>query len=251
VGYAAAAMPETSDGSGAPARSAFSDPLARHSATPAELQALMAAERAGAPFLALRDDEQRLQLHPLDADAQRVVTLGRRPDSDIAIAWDGEVSGLHAELTGAGSTWTISDDGLSTNGTYVNGTRVARRRRLSDGDRIRVGRTVVAFNTPTARVVPPTVIAGLNDGLQVSPAQKRVLVALCRPYLVGSSSYAAPASNQQIAAEIFLSLDAVKTHLRALFAKFELNDLPQNQKRAKLAEGALHLGIVSPADVEG
>jgi hypothetical protein len=240
-------MPETRGGD---SRSAFGDPLARHSATPSELQALMAAERDGVPFLALRDEERRLRLLPLDAERRRVVTIGRRPDSDVPIVWDGEVSGLHAELTGSGTTWTISDDGLSTNGTYVNGRRVSRRRRLNDGDRIRTGKTVIAFNTPVARPVPPTVVAGLNDGVDVSPAQKRVLVALCRPYLIGGSSYAAAASNQQIASEIFLSLDAVKTHLRALFAKFELNELPQNQKRAKLAEAALHLGIVSTADLE-
>ncbi|HET6505857.1 MAG TPA: FHA domain-containing protein [Baekduia sp.] len=236
--------------SGGNLHAVFSDPLARHSATPSELQALMVAERDGTPFLALRDADHRLRLLTLDAARQRVVTIGRRPDSDVAVAWDGEVSGLHAELTGAGDTWTISDDGLSTNGTYLNGQRVSRRRRLSDGDRIRAGKTVIAFNAPAARPVPPTLVVGLDGDLDVSPAQKRVLVALCRPYLTGGSSYAAAASNQQIAAEIFLSLDAVKTHLRALFAKFELNDLPQNQKRAKLAETALQLGIVSVADLE-
>ena len=210
----------------------------------------MASERDGVPFLAFRDAERQLHLLPLDAERQRVITIGRRPDSDVAISWDGEVSGLHAELTGSGDTWTISDGGLSTNGTYVNGRRVSRRQRLSDGDRIRAGKTVIAYNTPVAKPVPPTIIAGLNSTLDVSPAQKRVLVALCRPYLVGGSSYAATASNQQIASEIFLSLDAVKTHLRALFAKFELNEVPQNQKRASLAEAALQLGIVSVADIE-
>ena len=33
-------------------------------------------------------------------------------------------------------------------------------------------------------------------------------------------------------------------HLRTLFAKFELSDLPQNQKRARLAECVLQNGIV-------
>jgi hypothetical protein len=41
----------------------------------------------------------------------------------------------------------------------------------------------------------------------------------------------------------------VKMHLRSLFGKFELTDLPQNQKRAKLAERALQLGVISQRDL--
>ncbi len=38
------------------------DPLARHSLSPSELQDLLATERAGKPFLALRDGQGRLGL---------------------------------------------------------------------------------------------------------------------------------------------------------------------------------------------
>ena len=44
-------------------------------------------------------------------------------------------------------------------------------------------------------------------------------------------------------------MDAVKTHLRTLFHKFHIEDLPQNQKRAKLVERAFALGIVSRRDL--
>ncbi|MDV3205758.1 MAG: LuxR C-terminal-related transcriptional regulator, partial [Rhodococcus ruber] len=57
------------------------------------------------------------------------------------------------------------------------------------------------------------------------------------------------ASNQDIASELFLSVDAVKTHLRALFAKFGVEDLPQNQKRVRLAELALHSGVITERDL--
>ena len=40
------------------------------------------------------------------------------------------------------------DDGLSRNGTYVNGERVNGRRRLRDGDRIVFGETPVTFRSP-------------------------------------------------------------------------------------------------------
>lgn len=79
--------------------------------------------------------------------------------------------------------------------------------------------------------------------------QQRVLIALCRPYRDGGT-FATPATNQQIADEVFLSVDAVKTHLRALFGKFELNDLAQNQKRARLAECVFQLGLISQRDLD-
>ena len=73
-------------------------------------------------------------------------------------------------------------------------------------------------------------------------------MALCRPYREGSA-YATPATNQQVADEVFLSVDAVKTHLRTLFSKFGVEDLPQNQKRVKLVELALQSGAITPRDL--
>jgi pSer/pThr/pTyr-binding forkhead associated (FHA) protein len=170
---------------------------------------------------------------------------------DLSIPWDSEVSGLHAELQGLGGEWTIVDDGLSRNGTYVNGQRVSGRRRLRDGDRIRVGRTVLAYNaaSPSSPLETATVTADDEPALQhLTDTQRRVLIALCRPYH-DAGNFATPATNQQIAGEVFLSVDAVKLHLRNLFAKFELGELPQNQKRARLAECVLQFGVISPREL--
>jgi hypothetical protein len=82
----------------------------------------------------------------------------------------------------------------------------------------------------------------------VSDAQRRVLLALCRPYKE-PGPFTTPATNQEIASELFLSVEAVKTHLRALFAKFGVEDLPQNQKRARLIERAFQTGLVSERDL--
>ena len=60
-----------------------------------------------------------------------------------------------------------------------------------------------------------------------------MLVALCRPFK--DSAYAAPATNRDIAEEILSHVDAVKAQLRVLFERFGLDELPQNQKRARLA----------------
>ena len=75
-----------------------------------------------------------------------------------------------------------------------------------------------------------------------------MLVALCRPYADGEA-FAGPATNQQIADELFVSVDTVKTHMRALFEKLALGDVPHNRKRAALVERALTLGIVSARDL--
>ena len=230
-------------------QSGRADPLAPHTASAGELKELLAAERAGVPFLAFRDQQQNLRLYAL-ADGAESHTLGRRAEMDLSLSWDSEVSGVHAELQCLGGEWTIVDDNLSRNGTYVNGERVSGRRRLRGGDRIRIGRTLIAYNAADAPTVAETMAAGDRPALrELSGTQRRVLIALCRPYRDGGV-FATPATNQQIADEVFLSVDAVKTHLRALFGKFELGDLGQNQKRARLAECAFQLGLLSQRDLD-
>lgn len=87
-------------------------------------------------------------------------------------------------------------------------------------------------------------------GEGLTETQSRILDALCRP-LSEDGPYASPATNKEIAQEVFLSVDAVKGHLRALYAKLGLEELPQNRKRARLAEirlsGALDEVSAAPA----
>ena len=115
----------------------------------AEHEARLAAERLGLPFLVYRDGEGRQRIHPLER-GRRSVTIGRRDEADISLPWDPECSRLHAELELRAGEWTISDDGLSQNGTWVNELRLIGRRRLADGDDVRVGRTHVIFANPGA-----------------------------------------------------------------------------------------------------
>src|SRR4051794_41437018 len=112
--------------------------------SPAEVKARLDAERQGEPFLLYRDDGNQQVIVALQGE----ITVGRRPERDVALTWDTEVSRLHAELQPAGPDWTVVDDGLSRNGTYVNGERVNGRRRLRDGDRIVFGETPVTFRAP-------------------------------------------------------------------------------------------------------
>jgi pSer/pThr/pTyr-binding forkhead associated (FHA) protein len=212
--------------------------------TPSELKAQIEAERAGAPFLVYRDGEGEQRILTLGA-SDGPLWVGRRPSVDVCLDWDGEVSGVHAQLEPGGGEWAVVDDGLSRNGSYVNGDRVTARRRLRDGDMLRFGSTVVLYRVPGDDGGDSTVIS--TDpvaAVRLSDTQRRVLVALCRPFRDGSA-FATPATNQQIADEVFLGVDAVKTHLRALFAKFGVEDLPQNRKRAALVERALRSGLIS------
>jgi pSer/pThr/pTyr-binding forkhead associated (FHA) protein len=223
-------------------------PLAAHAASPEELKARIDAERRGAPFLVHRDDEGAQRILALTDDVERV-TIGRRPENDIALPWDSAVSRLHAVIERVAAEWVLVDDGLSGNGTFVGAERVQGRRRLMDGEAVRCGRTLIAFRDPASAEFGPTSKGDdLASVARVSEAQHRVLVALCRPYKDGAA-YATPATNQQIAEELFLSIDAVKTHLRTLFAKFGLEQLPQNAKRAQLIERAMRTGLVSERDL--
>jgi len=76
--------------------------------------------------------------------------------------------------------------------------------------------------------------------------KRKVLVALCRP--VADSRSATPATNPQIAEEVFLSVDAVKSILRELFDQFGLGDLPQNEKRSRLVSIVLDSGVLAARD---
>ena len=68
------------------------------------------------------------------------VTVGRGGQNDLVLAGDEFASGRHARIEARGDgVWVQDLD--STNGTYVNGSRVAGAQRLGAGDVLRVGET--------------------------------------------------------------------------------------------------------------
>jgi pSer/pThr/pTyr-binding forkhead associated (FHA) protein len=223
-------------------------PVTPHAATAAELKAQIEAERAGMPFLIFRDGSGSHRLFVLD-DRRRHLTVGRRSSADLTLGWDSEVSRLHAELVRKGVEWTLADDGLSLNGSFVNGQPVKGHRRLSDGDAIRVGATVIVFRNPRDQESNATLPSSdLLRVVSLTDSQRRVLVTLCRPFK-DSAAFVTPPTNDQIAQELFLSVDAVKKHLRALFEKFGVEHLPQNEKRSRLVERAFAGGFISDAEL--
>ena len=215
--------------------------------SPRDLKELLDAERAGLAFVHWRDADGAQQLLTLTPDLGKL-TVGRREGSDIPLTWDPEVSRAHAMLELVGEEWTVADDGLSRNGTFVNGSRIHGHHRLHDRDGMTFGKTRVIFREPfggqgsvsTARA------HGSPNAVPLSEMQRKVLIALCRP--VVDSSTATPATNPRIAEEVHLSVDAVKAHLRILFDRFGLGDLPQNEKRNRLVVTVVASGLLAPHD---
>lgn len=206
--------------------------------------AVSTGNQATDPCLFYRDEAGRQQMTVLGSASPRL-TIGRAEGCDLHLGWDHEVSRLHAQLEHIGTDWVLVDDGLSRNGTYLNGERMTGRRRLRDGDVVLVGASTISFRANRSAPSPDTQIAqNVVTSYSLTPTQRQVITALCRPYITGTP-YATPATNQQIAEEIYLSVDSVKNHLRTLFGKFGIEDLPQNQKRARLVEMAFRSGLVS------
>jgi hypothetical protein len=219
-----------------------------HAASPAELKDQLDADRRGLPYLLFRLEDGSQAIHTLPSE-WRPMTIGRGPSCDVCVDWDVKISRVHAQLERLGDDWTVEDDGLSRNGTLVNGERLVGRHRLADGDVLRLGSTELLFRAPRTGVAATVIGASSIVRPTLGDAQRRVLVALCRPYREGGA-YATPATNRQIADELVLSVEAVKTHLRTLFGRFGIEDLPQNAKRTRLVELAFETGSVTQRDLE-
>jgi pSer/pThr/pTyr-binding forkhead associated (FHA) protein len=197
----------------------------------------------GVPNLSYQDGdgvERTFALEP-----QRLtVTIGRRDEADISLPWDPECSRLHAQLELRAGEWTISDDGLSQNGTWVNELRLYGRRRLADGDVLRIGRTLLTFSQPGVVGIGPTLVPGeLSATPRFSEQQQRILRELCRP-LFGDGEGVTPTSDEDIAATLGIALENVTIELDHLTRALGLQDMPTSESRAEVALLALRSGLV-------
>jgi hypothetical protein len=78
---------------------------------------------------------------PLDSSP---LSVGRGAGNDISIADDEYASARHARFEPRRDGVYVEDVG-STNGTFVNGIRLTRERRLAPGDVVRIGETDLRF----------------------------------------------------------------------------------------------------------
>lgn len=217
-------------------------PSALRTTSASELKERVKAADTNTAFVLYREGDGRQRIIILDGPQR--LTIGRQDASDIPLPWDTAVSRVHAVLERVGEEWTLIDDGSSRNGSFVNGVRVRGRRRLNDGDVIRIGFTTIGYVVPSEREASSSTIAvTASSAPALTAAQRRVLVALCRPLV--QERFRSASSNQQIAGELFLGVETIKTHMQALFEAFGVRGLPQNQKRAELARLALKGGVVT------
>jgi hypothetical protein len=193
------------------------------------------------PHLRLEDSGATFQL---TAD---VTTVGRGGGVDITLD-DPSVSPLHAELVRRGEHVYVSDLGLSTNGTRVNGRPVGRRV-LSDGDVLAFGACRTRVSGLTLDVVDDTVELRRMSAPDLTRRECEVLTSLCRPALQ-QDAFVAPATARDIAEELVVTEAAVKQHLLRLYVKFRIAE--GVNRRARLANEVISSGIVRPlpADVE-
>jgi hypothetical protein len=174
------------------------------------------------------------------------VTLGRRTEADLSLPWDPAVSRLHAEFVERAGEWIIADEGVSQNGTYVNGLQLEGRRLLRDGDLITVGRTSLTFCDPEATESGITLASAddLAPVITFSEQQRQVLAALCAP-LLGDGEGFQPAGDDEVATALGLPRRIVVTELEQLARVFGFDDLPRAEARVETALVALRSGLVS------
>jgi hypothetical protein len=179
---------------------------------------------------------------PLPTD--RTFTIGRHPSNDLTVP-DKAVSRFHASLEPIGHGWRLSD--MSSNGTIVNGTRIVGRQiAVSPDAEVGIGPISIVVRDTAA---PPTeeTIGHTADAPHVTDAERRVILALCRP-LAQDGPVRQPASVIQMADELTTSIETVKFHLRNLYVKFHI---PQagTTRRALLADAVVRSGVVTLFDL--
>jgi hypothetical protein len=200
----------------------------------------VAQDRADPPFLLIEGWTQ-----PVALEAE-ITTVGRGPGCDIQLD-DPTVSRLHAELVRRGPHLYVSDLGLSTNGTSVNGRPVGRRT-LHDGDVVGFGGTRARVGgMPEAASEPDTVDFGRVSAPPVTRREEEVLAILCRPAL-RHEPFVDPPSPSAIARELGVSEAAVKQHLMRLYHKFCIAEGPG--RRGRLANQVIAIGLIRPAPDE-
>jgi hypothetical protein len=74
------------------------------------------------------------------------VTIGRGPQNDVKLDSDEYASARHARVEPRRDGVWVEDTG-STNGTFLNGIKLTRPRKLTHGDIVKVGETELRYET--------------------------------------------------------------------------------------------------------
>lgn len=106
---------------------------------------------------------------PIALDPRTPLTVGRDPANGLSLPQDPGLSRRHAEVRHQpGGGWQVCDL-ASSNGTYLNGERLAGCRPLEDGDQIRLGRQGPVLVFRSGPVVGPSAPAPAPPVAPVQP----------------------------------------------------------------------------------
>jgi hypothetical protein len=110
---------------------------------PAEAAAAGLVPRQPGGLVVLKSPTLRAgEKHVLDSTP---LTVGRSAHNDIELRGDGFASAVHARFEPRRDGVWLEDAG-STNGTFVNGVKLAAPRRLTPGDVVRIGETDLRYD---------------------------------------------------------------------------------------------------------
>lgn len=109
-------------------------------------------QRAGDDLRAAFHREPRIDLL-LPPPGSAPVVVGRAPGCDLVLAREQTVSARHAELVAVQNGWMVRDL-RSTNGTWLNGARIASIAPVRPGDTLWFGSTRFALIAPTPTPYP-------------------------------------------------------------------------------------------------
>lgn len=168
------------------------------------------------------------------------LTVGRSSDADLSLP-DASVSRLHAAIERYTGGWVLRDLG-STNGTFLNGERLAGDRPLASGDEMRIGGCTFVFHCSAPGAEMETVQGEAPPA--VTRREHDVLVELCRPLMDKTVAFGRPATVAEIAGRLYIGQATVKFHLDNLFDKFGLVE-PGEGRRHALANEAIKRGAVT------
>lgn len=177
-------------------------------------------------FLVVVDGDHQSRVD-LTADE---VTIGRAAGCDIVLAGDESVSRRHAALQRTFAGWTATDLS-SRNGTFVNGRRIDAAALLGEHDRVRVGSYVLLVRGD-GREDLETIDGSASSNRHVladtglSPREVDVVRLVC-----------AGLSDQAIAADLYVSVKTVRSHLDRIGQK------TGHRKRAELVRFAIEHGL--------
>ncbi len=117
--------------------------------------------------LILRTGPSPGMVHDLE---EEVIMIGRDVANNVVIP-DTEISRQHARLTRSPAGYVLEDLG-STNGTFINGERIAAARVLNPGDLIAFGETVTLTYDAISPEAAATVAHPVAEPAAPPPAQK-------------------------------------------------------------------------------